>query len=218
MAVTDDSAQKNILIDRDFRPRLTDYGLVAIISDPNIVDPVSTASPSAGTARYMAPELLNPSGFDLEDSISTKKSDIYAFGMVTYRVRKPRFVSDIVTEGNMQITTGQQPFPMIKDSVVICKVVAGERPGHPIGPDEWVSSSVWDLISECWSSSLDSRPDAKFATDRLKTAAYAVEVRRGTQPEPWEADLNDFLRASETWDQVNDREKAQEFADRLNEV
>lgn len=216
--MTDDSAQKNILIDHDFHPRLTDYGLVSIISDPNIADPVSTASPSAGTARYMAPELLNPPGFGLEDSISTKKSDIYAFGMVAYRVRKPHFISDVVIEGSMQITAGQQPFPMIKDSMVICKVVDGERPGRPLGPNEWVSDSVWDLISGCWSSLLDSRPDSKFATDTLTTAAYAVEVRRGTQPEPWEADLSDFLRASETWDRGNDREKAQEFADRLNKV
>jgi len=118
----------------------------------------------------------------------------------------------------MQITAGQQPFPMIKDSMVICKVVAEERPGRPLAPNEWVSDNVWDLISGCWSSSLDSRPDAKFATDTLITAAYAVEVRRGTQPEPWEADLSDFLRRSETWDRGNDLEKAQEFADRLNEV
>ena len=38
------------------------------------------------------------------------------------------------------------------------------------------------------------------------------------QLEPLEVDLNDFLHASEIWDQDNDREKAQEFADRLDEV
>jgi len=34
----------------------------------------------------MAPELLNPSGFGLKNSNPTKKSDIYAFGVVTYQV------------------------------------------------------------------------------------------------------------------------------------
>jgi hypothetical protein len=34
----------------------------------------------------MAPELLNPSGFDMKNSNPTKKSDIYAFGVVTYQV------------------------------------------------------------------------------------------------------------------------------------
>jgi serine/threonine protein kinase len=81
-----DFAQANILIDKDFHPRLTDYGLVAILSDPNTVDPGGTTSPSIGTARYMAPELLNPAGFGLDTSNPTKKSDVYAFGVVTYQV------------------------------------------------------------------------------------------------------------------------------------
>ena len=92
-AIADVSVQVNILIDRDFHPRLTDYGLVAIISDPDTVDPGSTTSPSVGTVRYMGPELLNPSGFNLKNSNPTKKSDIYAFGMVTYQVSNARFTS-----------------------------------------------------------------------------------------------------------------------------
>lgn len=54
------------------------------------------ATPSAGTVRYMAPELLNPSGFGLEESISTKKSDIYAFGMVTYQANNTCLISGVV--------------------------------------------------------------------------------------------------------------------------
>lgn len=86
MAFVDESIKGNILIDSNFRPRLADYGLVTIISDPNTVDPGSTTSPSVGTVRYMAPELLNPSGFGLQNSNPTKKSDVYAFGVVTYQV------------------------------------------------------------------------------------------------------------------------------------
>jgi len=78
--------QRLPLMNSDFRPRLTDYGLITIISDPNTADPDTTTSPSVGTVRYMAPELLNPSGFGLKNSNPTKKSDIYAFGMVTYQV------------------------------------------------------------------------------------------------------------------------------------
>ena len=86
LTTADDYIQTNILIDRDFHPRLTDYGLIAIVSDPNTVDPGSTTSPSVGTVRYMAPELLNPSGFGLKNSNPTKKSDIYAFGITNYQV------------------------------------------------------------------------------------------------------------------------------------
>ena len=78
--------QTNILIDSNFRPRLTDYGFVAIIADPNIVDPGSTSDAVICSPRYTAPELLNPSGFGLTNSNPTKKSDIYAFGVATYQV------------------------------------------------------------------------------------------------------------------------------------
>jgi len=151
----------NILIDRDFHPRLTDYGLIAIISDPNTVDPGSTTSPSVGTVRYMAPELLNPSGFGMKNSNPTKESDVYAFGVVTY-----------------QVITGQQPFPGAKDGVIIYNVVTGERPGRPAGPNEWISDDVWNFVSRCWSPSWDGRPDVNFAMNALNDAADAVEARR----------------------------------------
>ena len=86
LITTDDPLQANILIDRDFRPRLSDYGLTVIVSDPNAVDPGCTTSPSLGTIRYMAPELLDPTGFGLKNNNPTEKSDMYAFGMVTYQV------------------------------------------------------------------------------------------------------------------------------------
>ena len=38
------------------------------------------------------------------------------------------------------------------------------------------------------------------------------------QPEPWEAALSAFLRASQTWEQDTHRKQAQEFADKLDEV
>ncbi|KAF9648264.1 kinase-like protein [Thelephora ganbajun] len=159
--VHSDLKPANILIDRNFHPRLTDYGLIAIISDPNTVDPGSTTSPSVGTVRYMAPELLNPSGFDMKNSNPTKKSDIYAFGVVTY-----------------QVITGQQPFHGVKDGVIIYNVVTGERPSRPPGTNEWVSDDVWNFISRCWSPSWDGRPDVNFAMNALNDAADAVEDMR----------------------------------------
>lgn len=171
--------QTNVLIDRNFHPRLTDYGLITIMSDPNTINPSSTAAPSIGTVRYMAPELLNLSGFGLMNSIPPKISDIYAFGVVTYQVSFTCFISGTATEGSAQVVTGQQPFPRIKDSVIIFSAVAGERPGRPPDPNEWVSDNVWNFISRCWSPSLDSRPDVQFAISTLTDAANAVRARHG---------------------------------------
>ena len=178
MAVADGPTQSNILIDRDFHPRLTDYGLVTIISDRDTVNPGSTTSPSVGTVRYMGPELLNPSGFNLKNSNPTKKSDIYAFGVATYQVSSACFTSGTTTKHTIQVITGHQPFPGAKDGVIIYNVVTGDRPGRPPGPNEWLSDDVWNFISRCWSPSRDDRPDVNFAMDTLNDAADVVEVRR----------------------------------------
>ena len=170
--------QTNILIDRDFHPRLTDYGLLAIISDPDTVDSDNTTPPPVGTVRYMAPELLDPSGFGLKNSNPTKKSDIYAFGTVTYQVTNPCFTSGTATQGSLQAITGQQPFPGAEDGVITCNIVAGERPGRPAGPNEWLSDDVWNFIARCWFPLRDARPDVNFAVNALNDAAGAVEVRR----------------------------------------
>jgi len=125
----------------------------------------------------MAPELLNPSGFGLKNSNPTKKSDIYAFGVVTYQVSSAVLLGR-GDSSSVQVITEQQPFPGAKDGVIIYNVVIGERPGRPPGPNEWLSDDVWNFVSRCWSSSWDGRPDVDFAMNALNDAADAVEVRR----------------------------------------
>lgn len=84
----------------------------------------------------------------------------------------------MVTKGNIQVITGQQPFPGAKDGMIIYSVVTGERPARPQDFSEWVSDDIWNFISRCWSSSWDGRPDVNFAINALNDAADVVEVRR----------------------------------------
>ena len=46
----------------------------------------STATSNPGVVRYMAPELLTPSRFGLDNSNRSKDSDIFSFAMITYEV------------------------------------------------------------------------------------------------------------------------------------
>ena len=142
------------------------------------MDHGDTTSPSVGTVRYLAPELLNPSGFGLKNSNPTKRSDIYAFGIVTYEVRNIYFVPGTAPEGSVEVITGMKLFPGAKDGVIIFYVVTGERPARPQGLNEWVSDDVWNFITRCWSPSWDSRPDVTFAINALDDAADAIEARR----------------------------------------
>ena len=181
LAIADDSAQSNILIDRDSHPRLTDYGLNSIMSDPKIVGYGIMTPPSVGTIRYAAPELLSPSGCGLGDGNPTKESDDYAFGMVTYEVN-PYFVPGTATEGSFKVTTGLQPFPGAKDGAIMCNIVDGERPVRPSFPNEWVSDNVWSFISRCWGPSWDRRPDVDCVVNVLNDAADSIEARRREAP------------------------------------
>ena len=151
---------------------------MAIISDPNTVDPSGTTSPSVGTVRYMAPELQDPTGFDQMNSNPTKKSDIYAFGMVTYQVGITYCISTTAINGDAQVVTGERPFSRVGDDRVADRVAEGERPNRPPDHNEWVSDEVWDLISSCWSSSWDDRPGVESTMGALNRAADVVGARR----------------------------------------
>ena len=151
---------------------------MTIVSDPNAVDPGSTTSPSVGTIRYMAPELLNPSAFGMKNNYPTERSDIYSFGVVTFQVSIACRISPMIINTSAQVVTGEQPFSGVREDAIAHKVVGGERPTRPPGPSEWLSDDVWNFISSCLSSSLDSRPDLDSAVDLLDDAADAVEAGR----------------------------------------
>ena len=91
----------NILVNRDRRACLADFGLTTITG---VVTPASARTSwvslfsndtlmsftGGGTYRWMSPELLDPERFGVpesEGSRPTRQSDCYALGMVIYEVR-----------------------------------------------------------------------------------------------------------------------------------
>jgi serine/threonine protein kinase len=60
---------------------LTDFGRAKMIGDVFYSTPLM-----AGTAQYMAPELLNPTEEVDIDELFSKQSDVYAFGILSYEV------------------------------------------------------------------------------------------------------------------------------------
>ena len=79
------------MIDRDGTARLGDFGIVGVITDPTVVEPGSTTTSKPGVVRYMAPELLNPTQFHLQNSSPTRESDVYSLAMTAYEVGSPGF-------------------------------------------------------------------------------------------------------------------------------
>jgi len=98
--VSDSPAKANILVNRDRRPCIADFGLSTITGVTTHVGGASQTSlisndtlmsfTDGGTRRWMSPELLYPERFRIpksEDSRPTRQSDCYALGMAIYEVR-----------------------------------------------------------------------------------------------------------------------------------
>lgn len=80
--------QKNVLVDlvgNTATARVTDFGLMTMADSSTNLLSESILS-SAGTFRWMSPELLDPKRFG-SDGRQTRESDCYALAMVIYEVK-----------------------------------------------------------------------------------------------------------------------------------
>ena len=135
------SDEANILINHECHARIADFGLAAILNQTGSTSLLSRAE--GGTFQWMSPELFNPGKFGMEDDRPTKESDCYALGMVIY-----------------EVLSGQVPFPGLKGTAVVCKVIEGERPGRPRGRQAaWFSDDLWEMLELCWKPQPCDRPD-----------------------------------------------------------
>ena len=94
------STKANILVNRDRRACIADFGLSTITgvatraaagaSQASLISNDTLMSfTGGGTRRWMSPELLDPERFGIpesEDNRPTRQSDCYALGMVIYEV------------------------------------------------------------------------------------------------------------------------------------
>ena len=164
----------NILIDQDCRARLADFGFLTIVSDPT--NPaVSSSSTNGGTIRWMGPELLDPDQFGVENGRSTKESDCYALGMVI-----------------LEVLSGKAPFPHYRDTTVIKKVIGGERPGRPQGPESvWFTNDLWEVLEQCWSPRPEVRPTVETVLEHLEPGSMAWRPLPPSEDDDFQAGSDD---------------------------
>ncbi|KAF9256018.1 kinase-like protein [Marasmius fiardii PR-910] len=141
----------NILITPDGRACIGDFGL-SRVADTHGLNFTSSHSRPAGTARWLAPELLR-------GGHPSKQSDIYAFGCVCY-----------------EIFTGLHPFPDVRNEMtVLLQVVSGERPSRPLEITE-LSDAMWTLIGSCWDADSSSRPTATILVEQVRQMCSRTPV------------------------------------------
>ncbi|KAF9789365.1 kinase-like domain-containing protein [Thelephora terrestris] len=144
----------NILIDDDGVACLGDLGISAVMTDRTVVEQSGTTTCASGVARYVAPELLNPSQFNLRNNNPTKESDVYSLAVTTYEV-----LTDIVPYGRNN-----------SDAIIILSVVGGERPPRQVNC-QWLRAQIWEMITRCWSEQRELRWDIRTVLHQLSVSS-----------------------------------------------
>jgi len=117
----------NMLVDDAGNACLSDVSIarVAFPSD-------WTHAHGTGSARWLAPELIDLKDEDGDEYPVTCLSDVYSFGMTV-----------------LEIISGRPPFShRHHDTSVICDVYHGRRPPRPANSE--MTDSIWALIQSCW--------------------------------------------------------------------
>ena len=149
----------NIMIDKDGSARLADFGLLTIVSD-STHPATTTSSEGAGTMRWMSPELLDPERFGCENGRHTKESDCYALGMVI-----------------LEVLSGQAPFSRSSNLIVMRKIVEGEHPDRPQGPEAvWFTDDLWGVLKQCWSPKPNLRPTIESVLENMEQGSVTWKL------------------------------------------
>ena len=141
----------NIMIDKGSNAQLADFGLLTIVSD-STHSAATISSEGSGTFRFMSPELLDPEEFGFKNARPTKQSDCYALGMVI-----------------LEALTGRAPFPSCDALAATRKVIKGERPDRPQGPEAvWFADDLWGMLEQCWLQTPKLRPAVEDVLECLE--------------------------------------------------
>ncbi|KAG1845178.1 kinase-like domain-containing protein [Suillus subluteus] len=149
-----DLSGNNVLVDKDGKARLADFGLSALL--PERISQALVPTNPGGTVPYMAPEYLTLDDEGNESPVFSSKSDVYSFGGIM-----------------LQVLEGKVPYHYIRKPVAIISCISrGIKPRRPSTPV--VIDSDWSFIQKCWLGDMERRPSDE---DILEF----VEARAGIQ-------------------------------------
>lgn len=147
-----DIKPENILLDKDMKVKLTDFGTAKILDakpgTPDSFDLLTKSKSFVGTAEYVSPELLN-------DSYVDYRCDIWAFGCILY-----------------QMVAGKPPFKATNEYLTFQKVMKVQyafTAGFPL--------VIRDLVKRI----LVKQPDQRLTIPQIKKHHFFKEKNFGDE-------------------------------------
>ena len=145
----------NVLLDRQGRPRLSDFGLARLLDGEGRLTATGVA---LGTPAYMAPEQAEGGRVDA-------RTDVYGLGALLY-----------------ELLTGARPFTG-PDPLVVLQGVLRRPPVRPRELRPEVDRELEALVLACLEKVPDRRPpDARTVRDRLDAWLVTPRRRAGSEP------------------------------------
>ncbi|XP_078260705.1 TGF-beta receptor type-2 isoform X2 [Rhinoraja longicauda] len=188
-----DIKSTNVLVSNKRECILCDFGL-ALRLDPTLTADNFADSGQVGTARYMAPEVLE-SRVNLEDLESFKQMDIYSMALVLWEMASRCQVIGEVKCYESPFSSKVREHPCVES---MRDIVLRDR-GRPEIPSHWQLHKgmhfLCDTIVECWDHDPEARLTAHCVAERINMMAQmncddvldnnsAIEARKEGGSEP----------------------------------
>ncbi|PWA15202.1 hypothetical protein CCH79_00008652 [Gambusia affinis] len=180
-----DIKSSNILVKKDMTCCLCDFGLALRLDNSLSVDELANSG-QVGTARYMAPEVLE-SRINLENIESFKQADVYSMALVLWEI-----ISRCSAIG--EVKEYKPPFGNLREHPCVESMkdsVLRDR-GRPEIPNSWTSHAsgspsltdrltvvplqgiqmVCSSIEECWDHDPEARLTAHCIAERFDDVEY----------------------------------------------
>ncbi|XP_075995310.1 TGF-beta receptor type-2-like [Genypterus blacodes] len=159
-----DIKSSNILVKSDLTCCLCDFGLGLRLDNSLSVDELANSG-QVGTARYMAPEVLE-SRINLENVESFKQTDVYSMALVLWEITSRCGAIGEVKEY-------EPPFGHVREHPCVESMkdsVLRDR-GRPEIPNSWINHPgiqlVCATIDECWDHDPEARLTAQCVAERF---------------------------------------------------